>query len=323
MSAPRDPRRSRAITCALLGLFTGLLACSGEGGDAQTASTVEPPRTADLSYQPEITDPAYATGQGPAVCVDETHNNFHTSVGTYMPFARVLRADGYRVTRFNEPGPRALEGCRVLVIADAQPPARAEDPPTFPADEVERLDRWVRGGGSLLLITDHLPDPGAIEALAGAFGIEVHNGYVLNGPPQGPGGAMVFRLDDGTLSDDPLLRGRGPGDEVTRVATFLGSALRGGESFRPLLVFGPGRLSWAPTEYYRFEDDTPRIDVEGWSQGGVLEHGAGRLAVFGEAAMFTAQIFDQGRTRVGMNAPEAPDNLRLLRNVMHWLTRVP
>ena len=54
----------------------------------------------------------------------------------------------------------------------------------------------------------------------------------------------------------------------------------------------------------------------------MLDHGQGRLAVFGEAAMFTAQIFDGGRTRVGMNAPEAPDNLRLLRNVMRWLSRL-
>jgi len=62
------------------------------------------------------------------------------------------------------------------------------------------------------------------------------------------------------------------------------------------LVFGPGAVSWAPEEYYGFKDDSPRLDVAGWSQGGVLEHGDGRLALFGEAAMFTAQVFDQGRT---------------------------
>jgi hypothetical protein len=254
--------------------------------------------------------------------VDETHNNFHTSVGTYLPFAAVLRRDGYDVRRFTQGGRAALHACSILVIADAQPPERPGDSPTFSTEEVELLDGWVEAGGSLFLITDHQPDPGAIGDLARAFGVQVHNGYVLNGPPENPGGPLVFRRVDGTLTDDPLLDGHEPGEAVSEIATFLGSALRGGEGFRPLLVFGPGILSWAPEHYYEFEDDTPRVSVAGWSQGGVLDHGAGRVAVFGEAAMFTAQIFDQGRTRVGMNAPEAPHNLRLLLNVMHWLSRV-
>jgi hypothetical protein len=303
-------------------LVLALSCCSAEVGDGRVASSVEPPRTADLSYAPELPDPAYAEGQGPNVCVDETHNNFHTSVGTYLPFARALRSDGYGVRRFPADDGDSLEACDVLVIADAQPPERAGDPPTFSLLEVEALNRWVTNGGSLFLITDHLPDPGAIEALAASFGVEVHDGYVLNGPPERPGGPIIFRLEDGTLRDDPLLRGRGPREQVTQVATFRGSAVRGSGAFRPLLVFGPDYLSWAPEEYYRFDDDTPRVIVAGWSQGGVLEHGAGRLAVFGEAAMFTAQVFDEGETLVGMNAPEAPDNLQLLLNVMHWLSRL-
>lgn len=302
--------------------FAFLLACSGDSpARGQVASTVEPPRTADMSFEPVIEVPSWPEGDGPIVCVDETHNNFHTSVGTYLPFAALLRRDGYDVRRFAPGEETSLGVCRVLVIADAQPPAASGDPATFSANEVARLHDWVDAGGSLLLITDHKPDPGAIEELAASFGVEVLNGYVLNGPPDRPGGPLIFRLDDGTLRDDPLLRGRGPGDEVTSVATFTGAALRGGEGFRSLLVFGPGILSWAPEELYGFEDTTPRTEVEGWSQGGVLESGAGRLAVFGEAAMFTAQIFEQGRVRVGMNAPEARHNVRLLRNVMRWLGR--
>ena len=298
-----------------------LTACSGGSSDGQTASTVEPPRTVDTSYEPEIRDPAYAEGRGPVVCVDETHNNFHTIVGTYLPFADALRSDGYDVRRFTEGGITDLGGCAVFVVADAQPPARAGDPPTFSSDEVTMLNGWVEAGGALFLITDHEPDPRAIEELAASFGVEVHNGYVLNGPPEAPQGPIVFRAQDGTLRDDPVLHGRGPRDEVTRVATFLGSALRGGDDFRPLLVFGPGFVSWAPEEYYQFEEDTPRVDVEGWSQGGVLEYGEGRVAVFGEAAMFTAQVFDGGRTRAGMNVPGAAHNLSLLLNVMRWLSR--
>jgi hypothetical protein len=303
-------------------VLAALVGCGPDGGAARTSSTVEPPRTVDASYRPVIPEPAFQANQGPVVCVDETHNNFHTSVGTYAPFTDALRTDGYRVRRFTERGSEALAGCGVLVIADAQPPARSGDPPTFPSVEVEEINRWVKGGGALFLITDHMPDPGAVQDLASSFGIELHDGYVFLGSPEEASGAILFREEDGTLSTDPLFRGMGPDDEVTQVATFLGAALRGPEAFRSLLTLGPGARSWAPRQYYRFQNDTPVVDVSGWSQGGVLEFGSGRLAVFGEAAMFTAQIFDDGRVKAGMNAPEARDNLRLLLNVMRWLGRI-
>jgi len=35
---------------------------------------------------------------------------------------------------------------------------------------------------------------------------------------------------------------------------------------------------------------------------------------------FTAQIFDQGRVRAGMNPPLGKDNAQILLNVMHWLS---
>jgi len=306
-------------------------------GEGQTASTVEPPRTVDPSFQPVLQDPAFPPGEGPVVCVDEAHNNFHTVQGTYRPFALVLEKDGYRIQRLTaRASPLALDSCAALVVADAQPPARRRDSPTFSADEVRMLNEWVREGGALFLITDHLPDPGAVAELAASFGIELHNGYVLNGAPSGPERPLLFRAEDGTLTNDPLLRGEGPAEwtpdsgsptgegptgaaPIRQVATSTGAALRGGPDFRPLLVFGPGKESWAPEEYWVFEEDTPRTDVSGWSQGGLQEYGAGRLAVFGEAAMFTAQVFDEGRTLAGMNAPEARDNLLLLRRVVGWL----
>jgi hypothetical protein len=275
-----------------------------------------------MGYRPQIPNVAYAEGEGPVVCVDETHNNFHTSVGTYRPFADVLRRDGYVVERFTQGSEADLAGCGILVIAVAQPPNSVGEPPTFSTDDVQRLRGWVAAGGSLLLITDHQPDPGAIAGLAASFDVEVHNGYVLNGPPGQEAGPLIFTAEDGGLRDDPLLRGRGAGDEVSQVATFTGAALRGGEDFRALLVLRDGLLSWAPHELYEFRDDSPRVDVSGWSQGGVMDFGSGRLAVFGEAAMFTAQVFDRGNVRVGMNADVSVDNLALLLNVMHWLSRL-
>ena len=51
-----------------------------------------------------------------------------------------------------------------------------------------------------------------------------------------------------------------------------------------------------------------------------LTHCKGRVAVFGEAAMFTAQLNVWASTKMGMNGPIADQNPQFLLNVMHWLT---
>jgi hypothetical protein len=51
-----------------------------------------------------------------------------------------------------------------------------------------------------------------------------------------------------------------------------------------------------------------------------MKVGKGRVAVFGEAGMFTAQLTGKKGT-MGMNAPEAEQNPQLLLNVMHWLSQ--
>jgi hypothetical protein len=77
-----------------------LLVALGIGQD--TESKVEPLRTADPSFQPEINKPAYPHGEGPLVLIDEAHNNFHTAVGTYKPFATLIERDGYVVRRMKD-----------------------------------------------------------------------------------------------------------------------------------------------------------------------------------------------------------------------------
>jgi len=94
--------------------------------------------------------------------------------------------------------------------------------------------------------------------------------------------------------------------------TFLGSAFRVDKPHSPLLVFGPGVECWGRTDLV--------AHVEGLLQGALLEFGKGRVAVFGEAGMFTAQLNVWASTRMGMNNPLAAQNPRLLLSVMHWLT---
>jgi hypothetical protein len=63
--------------------------------------------------------------------------------------------------------------------------------------------------------------------------------------------------------------------------------------------------------------------ARGLLQGALLEFGSGRVAVFGEAAMFTAQIVEQGpfSERIGFNARRATQNKTFILNVLHWLSR--
>jgi hypothetical protein len=45
-----------------------------------------------------------------------------------------------------------------------------------------------------------------------------------------------------------------------------------------------------PEKSWKIEDKTPYFDATNYYQGALLEVGKGRIAVFGEAGMFTAQI---------------------------------
>ncbi len=75
-----------------------------------------------------------------------------------------------------------------------------------------------------------------------------------------------------------------------------------------------------PEKAWQFGPDTKRIPVGGWLQGAVMKYGAGRIAFFGEAAMFTAQLSDL--KPVGMNAPQAEQNSQFVLNLIHWLSGV-
>jgi hypothetical protein len=287
----------------------------------ETTSTVEPARTADLSFNPALKMPAYPKGEGPRVLIDEAHNNFHTAVGTYKPFAILIERDGYVVKRLKDKiTPERLFHTKILMIADAQPPPKKGDPPTFSKYEIDVLNTWVKEGGALFLITDHMPDPAAIENLAISFGIQVNNGYVLNGYFSGQEKPIVFKRSNDSLTDHSITNGRDPSEKVQSVATFSGAAFKAGPEFQPLLVLGSDKRSWMPKKLYDFQKDTPSISVSGWYQGAVAEYGKGKIAFFSEAAMFTAQFFNNGRMRVGMNHSLAKDNAQLLLNVMHWLS---
>ncbi len=275
------------------------------------AAPIDAQQVADTAFRPPIEKPAYPVGKGPVVLIDEAHFNFHTAAGRYLPFAELLRRDGYVVNasaeRFTA---KSLRAGRVLVIANAlnEKQNDPEAPPlsAFTAKEVAAVRDWVAGGGSLLLIVDHPPYPVAADDLAKAFGVRFRNGVAAD--PKIRNGRLVFRRSDGTLMDHPVTK------DIDSVATFSGSSFHVDAAGQPLLVFG--------TEVYSYTQPNDSVSVKGHLQGTVLPFGKGRIAVFGEAAMFSAQLAGPDKHPMGMNAPIARQNPQFLLNVVHWLTGV-
>ncbi len=281
-------------------------------------------QVADTSFNPPIEKPAYAPGKGPVVLVDEAHFNFHTMEGRYGAFARLLARDGYTVKPNTAPFSAAsLKGARILVIANALHEKNREDwtppnPSAFTENEIKAVIDWVRGGGSLLLIADHMPFAGAASALGAALGFTFTNGYVT-APVRRRNIPDVFTRESGALADHAITIGRTPAERVDSVATFTGSAFRAAK-VEAIIVLGSGFVSLTPERPGDMSKITERTPVDGWLQGAVTRLGKGRVAVFGEAAMFSAQVAGPERMPMGMNHPHAARNAQFLLNLMHWLS---
>ena len=290
-------------------------------------SRISAQQMADTSFYAEIENPAYPVGTGPIVLVDEAHNNFHTAEGRYLAFATLLRRDGYVVHGSSVPfTSERLDQADILVISNALHERNVEDwslptPSAFTDTEIEAVRAWVQVGGSLMLIADHMPMPGAAQSLAAAFGVEFLNGFAFESATE-TGGPIVFRRSDGSLESHWVTEGRDSNERVDSVASFTGQAFRAGAGANPLMIFRSEAVSLNPRVAWRFTEDTDMTRVAGWSQGAVLDFGQGRVAVFGEAAMFTAQVVVDGshRSLMGMNRPEAIQNQQFLLNIMRWLS---
>lgn len=302
-----------------------VLACVLPFAAAALPISASAQQVADTAYAPAIASPEFASGEGPLVLVDAGHNNFHTADGRYAAFARLLRRDGYVVESNGQPFTRAvLARASVLVIANAIADANVDDwslptPSAFAESEIEVVEEWVSGGGALLLIADHMPIAGNAEALAAAFGLRFNNGFAFDADG---GGTVIFSRDRETLRRHPITDGRGSEQRVDSVAAFTGQAFRVDPDVEalPLLVLPEGFTLLLPVVAWEFTDETPRIPAANLLQGAVLKHGDGRVAAFGEASMFSAQLAGPDRRPMGMNRPEAAQNFQFVLNVIHWLT---
>lgn len=277
---------------------------------------------ADTSYKPAIELPAYSEGEGPVVFIDEGHHNFHTMGGRYATFANMLQRDGYVVKPYvGEFTMKKLQPGKILVISNALNEKNVNNwflptPSAFTALEIKGLVHWVKDGGSLFLIADHMPIAGAATDLAAQFGFEFTNGFVMRNDKGSP---SFFSREDGTLLDNEITRGRKADERVNEVATFTGQAFKTPADAESILTFSDDHTNLLPDTAWRFNDNTKRQGVKGWSQGAYKKFGKGRVVVFGEAAMFSAQLAGPNKRLMGMNSPDAAENHQLLLNIIHWL----
>lgn len=291
-----------------------------------SASSTAAQQVVDSAFQPRVANAAYRLGAGPLVLVDEAHNNRHTIDGSYRPFAELLRADGFRVEPLLETFTSATLGrASILVIINALAAENVDNwvlptPSAFTTAEMDVVREWVGNGGSLLLVADHMPFPGAAEELASRLGVVFTNGFAIDTSTWDP---LVFRRSDRTLSRHPIMHGRSAKERIDSIASFWGQAFRAIDpAVMSLFSFGPGVVSYEPVEAWRFSEETPVQNVEGWLQGAALIVGKGRVVVLGEAGMLSAQLMGARRVPAGMNAPMAHQNQQFVLNMFHWLSRL-
>ena len=309
---------SRSSWLILVFVALGSFACSSE-------------QQLDPSFEAvQNTAPTYDTGSGPTIWIDEAHNNIVATVGRYEPFVAVLEADGYVVrplrTKFTR---RNLDEVRLLVIGNALSDKNLEawkilengqlpaiPTPThsgFGKKEIETVYEWVYAGGGLLLLADHMPFAGAAKLLAKRFGFSFYDGFAIDPETWDP---LVFQKADGTIESHAITENLA-GVGIERVATFDGQAFLADEA-EALMRLGPGVALYQPAIPWDFETSSPHTSVAGWLQGAVVQVGSGRIAVFGDATMFSAQLRQDG-SRMGMNTEEGKHNAEFLLSIMRWL----
>jgi hypothetical protein len=276
----------------------------------------------DTTLVPHIEKPYYETQKGPTVYIDEIHNNFHTKEGRFKPFSTLLERDGYNVrslTSFD-----LLKNIDVLVISNAvnsnnirnwQQPIHD----AFSSEEIVIIKKWVAAGGRLLIIADHMPFSGATKSLANAFGFDFCDGFAQLSQPQSE--PDVFSEENKRLLTSKITDGS-YGKPLKSVTTFTGSSFQIPEKAIGILKFIKGDECLQPEIAWQFDDNTPSLDLQDSYQGAIMNFGKGKLAVFGEAAQFTAQTVtnDYGTFHVGFNSETAPNNIDFIRNLMLWLS---
>lgn len=279
-------------------------------------------QVADTTYNPTIKNPIYEYGKGSVIFIDEGHHNFHTKEGRYKAFANLVERDGYIVKKYKGQFVKEhLDKGKILVISNALNEINVENwylptPSAFSDKEIKIIEQWVKDGGSLFLIADHMPMAGAAKDLGRVFGFEFTNGFVFN--TSNSRETAFFKTDDNTLVESSITKGMNETENVKHIVSFTGQAFKIPLDATSVLKFNSDYVNTLPDTAWVFKD-IPRTPAKGWYQGAYKKFGKGRVVVWGEAGMFTAQLKGPEKVKFGMNRDIAKENYQLLLNLIHWL----
>lgn len=298
----------------LLNLFLSLSASS-------IGQRVADSRVADTNFYYAIKKPIYKIGQGSVIALDEAHFNYHTLSGLYLAFGNLLQNDGYILKAGRSSFTSLyLSKIKILVIANAladtgdwKLPARS----AFTKEEVTDLNKWVSGGGSLFLIADHMPFPGAASQIANSFGFNLINSYALKKERK----PELFSRNLGNLTSNKITNGRNKSEQVDSIRIFAGHAFIAPPGATIISKLDDSYNIFLPTYARQINDSIPVFSGLGFVNGAFMEYGLGRIVMFGEAGMFSAQLAGAQQGKMGMNNDLAKENPQLLLNIIHWLDR--
>lgn len=256
----------------------------------------------DADYRAPADAFAGGSDSGGGILIDEAHGNRHhlgdpEAPGTLSWIARPAKAGGLPLHATRDFSPQRLAQARLLVIAGA---SRALSPA-----QIDGVVRWVHGGGSLLLLTDHEPFASPAAELAGRFGVGYSKDMVRL-DRRDASARIQFTRAAGNLRDHAITRG------AKRVLTYGGQAIWRSEPRTAVLLALPSET---------FGEAGQPIRASGAAQLIAFEAGRGRVVVSGESGVFTAQRAGDG-ARIGV-ADQATDNEILVIGALRWLLRLP
>jgi ketosteroid isomerase-like protein len=295
----------KTLICLFLSLYSGNLFC-------QTV--------VDTSHFYTFFHPLFQTSTKPKILIDGQHNNFHQKAGRYAPLNNILEEAGFQtdINTKNFEDLSELQNIDILVIANAihQKNLGNWNNPThsgFSKKEIANIQTWVKNGGSLLLIADHMPFAGAAADLATSFDITLLNGFTGIQQTWPPNSFSVKETNQHEVYKKYFY--------TDSVATFTGSAVKFPDKKYSILHFNATDSIYLCDTAWVFNKNTNVIPLKDYSQGGMMPFGRGKVAVFCEAAMFTAQI--SNGTKVGFSAPSAKGNLHFILNTFLSLLQKP
>ncbi|SKB77054.1 hypothetical protein SAMN05660226_03028 [Parapedobacter luteus] len=280
-------------------------------------------QVADENFDYPVSTPTYTAGSGPLILFDEAHHNASTLKGAYSTFGKLLVRDGYKVASSKDKvSLDLLKGAKIYVSVNAMYdmenwnlPARS----AFSPDEINELCNWVAGGGSLFLVTDHMPCGAAVNELAGRFGINIMNGFAIrkDGRPE------VFSKEKKTLMANEITSP--PGKAIDSIMCWGGTGFIVPSHAHVISILGDDYHIYLPNDVSQIKkplpDTIPYVSGRGLVNGAYLTFGKGRIVIFGDGAPFSAQLQGIKSEKRGMNHPGATQNTQFLFNIIHWLDR--